>query len=107
MNFNDTKFTTIKYKFDRGLIPRSSDLYYIFSLLLEAQNEREELSHHERADGGTKESVRKASRGRPKKDGVRQGGSVRKTSSTSKDSAMEGDSKWEVKVEAVDQARPK
>lgn len=102
----DTRYTTIKHKVERGLVPRDSDLFHIFTILQEVLNEKEP-THHKRVDGGAEESVRPARRGRPKKVRVREGSSVRNNPSTSKDSAMEGGSEWAVKADPADQAHQK
>jgi len=96
INSNENKLNAIKYKFDKGLIPRGSDLYLLASKIW--SNDGEEV-RQQGADGGTEQSVSPASKRGSKKTRVRQRRSVRTTTSNSKDKTVEGDSRWEVKTQ--------
>ena len=93
MTLNNLRLEAIKYKYSKGLIPRESDLYFVLSTWLEEKKlDAERSLHQPGVDGGVRQSVRKTRRGRPKKERVREGDSLRTDDSTQETSTMEGGS---------------
>lgn len=102
----DLRFKNIMFKYDKGLIPRDTDLYYALSLVKELNETITKLTDLARVNKPAKENVPNGTKpGRTTKKRVGSGGSVRSSTSNSKDSTMEGGSKW-VKAEEADQVPP-
>lgn len=72
----------IQFKRAKGFVPVLSDLSCAL-MEIDNLNEQIKLLHLERAAGGTEKTVRNNKPGRPKKDGVREGLSLRAPRSTS------------------------
>lgn len=88
---NAIRLNTIEYRMKRGLIPRDSDLFFVYNLYMELKNEREEkLIHKQGTDRGIRKGVRKGYTRRSKKERVREGDSVRSESSNQEDNVLEG-----------------
>ena len=88
---NSIRLQSIEHRVRKGLVPKDSDVHFLYTLYMDLKNEpTEEPAHHERTDGGTKESVRRGRPRRSKEERVRQGDTVWSESSDKKDSSMEG-----------------
>lgn len=86
------RLDVIKYKIERGLVSRDSDLYFVYTLLMEKINEttREEVSHNERTDDRTPETVRSHRRRRLAEDRVREGSPLRPDAGDQENTTVEG-----------------
>lgn len=85
------RMAAIKYRIERGLIDRNSDLYFLYNMYMEASNgANTELVHQSGTDGRTEESNRDDNAERPKKRGVRKRRTVRTRASVKEDSTLEG-----------------
>ena len=117
---NSIRLQSIEHRVRKGLVPKYSDVYFLYTLYMDLKKEHflytlymdlkneptEEPPHNERTDGGTEKSVRRGRPRRSEEKRVRQGDSVWSESSNKKDNSMEGGEWWEVKA-AVDLAHKK
>jgi hypothetical protein len=88
---NSIRLQSIEHRVRKGLVPKYSDVYFLYTLYMDLKNEpTEEPPHNERTDGGTEKSVRRGRPRRSEEKRVRQGDSVWSESSNKKDNSMEG-----------------
>lgn len=83
---NDLRLKSIEHKVQKGLIPRDSDIYFLYRMYV---NEQAKFADLERTIGRTEESVRGDIPKRPYKKRVRQGSSVRSGESDTETGNME------------------
>ena len=84
--------TSINFKFDKGLVPSGSDLYYAIKMIRELNEQITELNDKLRANRETTKTIRKTRAKRSKQDGVRERSDIRTASSILKDKTLEGGS---------------
>lgn len=88
---NSIRLQSIEHRVRKGLVPKDSDVHFLYTLYMDLKNEpAEEPPHNERTDGGTEKGVRRGRPRRSEEKRVRQGDSVWSESSDKKDSSMEG-----------------
>ena len=83
---NELRLKSIEHRIQKGLVPRDSDIYFLYRMY---ENEQAKLADLERTYGRTEESVRGDIPKRPYKKRVRQGSSVRSGESDTKTGNME------------------
>lgn len=89
---NSIRLQSIEHRVRKGLVPKDSDVHFLYTLYMDLKNEpAEEPPHNERTDGGTEKGVRRGRPRRSEEKRVRQGDSIWSESSDKKDSSMEGD----------------
>ena len=82
--------TSLNFKYDKGLIPSGSDLFYAVSMIRELNEQITELNDKLRISEEPRETVRKTGNQRSKKTRVRKGSDIRTASSILKNKTMEG-----------------
>lgn len=86
------RLNIIKHKIERGLVPRDSDLFFVYTILMGTINEaaREKISHNTGTDGRTNQTIRNNRRRGSEKDGVREGNPIWTNSSNQENNTVEG-----------------
>ena len=82
------RLTTIEHRVNKGLIPKDSDIYFLYRLYTEAKNAT--TTHQSGTDGRTEESVRTDNNERPRQKRLRQRRSVWSGTSNQEDTILEG-----------------
>ena len=85
---DESRFTAIEHRVNKGLIPKDSDIYFLYRLYTKAKNEA--TKHHSRTDGRTEESVRTDNNERPGQKRLRQRRSVWSGTSDQEATVLEG-----------------
>ena len=83
-----TRLIAIEHRVNKGLIPKDSDIYFLYRLYTETKNEA--TKHHSRTDGRTEESVRTDNNERPRQKRFRQRRSVWSGTGDQEASVLEG-----------------